>query len=68
MSEAARSYDSSPRLLTTREAAARCGLAPKTLYMWGLEGRGPRRIHLGRTVRYDPQDLDAWIEKGRDGA
>ena len=39
-------------MLTTEEAAAELGLAPKTLRNWRTTGRGPVATKLGGAVRY----------------
>jgi predicted DNA-binding transcriptional regulator AlpA len=51
-----------PALLNVREAAARLGLSKSTLDKMRCAGKGPRYIKsTDRAVRYDPEDLDAWI-------
>jgi len=51
-----------PLLLNVREAAARLGLSKSTLDKWRCAGKGPRYVKsTDRAVRYDPEDLDAWI-------
>lgn len=52
-------------LRKTSEAAKRLNLAESTLEKKRLTGRGPRFIKMGRIVRYDDADLDAYIEAGR---
>lgn len=52
-----------PAVLTTAQAAAYLGIAPKTLEQW----RSNRQQHvpylkIGGRVRYRLKDLDAWIE------
>lgn len=47
-------------LITTREAAARLGLSPKTLCKLRVVGGGPRFAKLGAAVRYDLADIEAW--------
>lgn len=55
-----------PLLLNVREAAARLGLSKSTLDKMRCAGKGPRYIKsTDRAVRYDPQDLDAWIAARR---
>jgi hypothetical protein len=53
-----RSHDHQKRLLTTAEAAARLGLATKTLHKWRVHGGGPVFHKFGSAVRYDPGNLD----------
>ncbi len=52
-------------LIGERGAAERLGLAVATLRRWRWVGRGPRFVKVGGAVRYDPADLDAFIEAGR---
>jgi predicted DNA-binding transcriptional regulator AlpA len=52
-------------LLNTIEAAKVVGLAPQTLMILRLRGRGPRFVKLGRRVLYDPADIAAWIEANK---
>ena len=54
------------RLLTEREAAQFLGVAPGTLRVSRSTGPMPGRIWLpyikmGRSVRYDPATLRAWL-------
>lgn len=48
-------------LLTETEQAKRWGIAPKTLANQRCRGDGPPFIKLGRLVRYDPAQTDAWL-------
>lgn len=54
-------------LLTTQEAADRLGLAKNTLEKLRIIGRKddntPKFVKIGVAVRYDPDELDAWIER-----
>jgi excisionase family DNA binding protein len=52
-------------LLSTEQAATHCGLSPKTLEKLRITGGGPSFVKLGRSVRYDLSDLDAWIASNR---
>ena len=53
-------------LLTEEQTARALGnLSVKTLQRWRWAGRGPRFIKIGAAVRYDPEDLAAFIEAGR---
>lgn len=53
-------------MLTTREAAARLGLSPRTLEAWRLDERGAplRAVKIGRAVRYRAADVDRLIRGG----
>lgn len=52
-------------LLNTDDAARAVGLSPQTLAILRVEGGGPKYVKLGRSVRYDPADLVAWIEENK---
>ncbi len=55
-------------LLNVREAAARLGLSKSTVDKMRGAGKGPRFIKsTDRAIRYDPKDLDAWIDARRRG-
>ena len=53
------------RLLKEGEAAKILSLEVATLRRWRWSGRGPRFLKLGGAVRYDPADLDAFVESSR---
>lgn len=57
--------NSPPRMLRTDEASKLIGLSPSTLAKLRLTGGGPRYIKLGRTVVYDPADIEAWLRSHR---
>jgi hypothetical protein len=48
-------------LLPTSEAAAYLGLAPHTLNVWRITGRGPAFVKIGRRVAYRKAALDDFI-------
>lgn len=54
--------------LDTVEAARFLGAAKDTLLTWRQRGRGPRFHKIGRRVRYDVRDLEAFIAAGAVGA
>jgi excisionase family DNA binding protein len=54
--------------LTTREAAALLRLHPEVLSRMRRQGRGPRAIVIGRSVRFARADLDAWMARHAQGA
>ena len=56
---------SNQNLLAVKEAALVLGLAVSTLNKHRVYGTGPRFVKLGRSVRYRPADLDAWIDANR---
>lgn len=51
-------------VLTTRAAAAYCGIAMQTLYNELSMGTGPKAFKQGRLNAFYPSDLDDWL-KGR---
>ena len=56
---------SSQRLaVPAREVASLLGISPR--HVWGLSssGRLPRPIRLGRSVRWDRAELEAWLAAG----
>lgn len=53
-------------LLDVTAAAEHCGLSASTLNKLRCRGAGPKFLKLtGTAVRYDPKDLDSWIESRR---
>lgn len=53
-----------PMLLTARQAARSLNLSERTLYSITKRGDLPA-VRVGRTVRYDPADLRAWIASAK---
>jgi excisionase family DNA binding protein len=52
--------DATVRLLTAREVAALLAISPRKL--WELTASGTVAcVRIGRAVRYDPRDVEAWI-------
>ena len=49
-------------LLTTRQAAERLGLSPRTLERYRVTGDGPEFVKMGHAVRYVAGKLNEWIE------
>ena len=49
------------RLLNEREVADWLNLSERTLQGWRLRGEGPAFEKLGRSVRYSPASVEAWI-------
>jgi excisionase family DNA binding protein len=55
-----------PMLLTVRQAAEALQISERKL--WGMAAAGEiPRVRIGRSVRYDPTDLRAWIERQKTG-
>lgn len=55
----------SRRMHRTEGAASYVGLTTSTMEKFRLTGGGPKYIKLGRTVVYDQDDLDAWLDAHR---
>lgn len=51
--------------MRTKEAAAYCGSTESTFNKLRLYGGGAVYITIGRTVVYDPDDLDDWLNANR---
>jgi excisionase family DNA binding protein len=50
-------------LLDAEALAKFCGVPIKTVYEWNTKGTGPRRVRVGRHVRYRRQDVEAWLDQ-----
>ena len=48
-------------LWTTEDVAEKLGVSTDTLERWRRAGDGPKFIKFGRNVRYDPEDVQAFI-------
>jgi len=48
-------------LLTEQETAALLKVTKKGLQGWRYRGAGPRYVKVGRSVRYRPEDLQAFV-------
>ncbi len=51
-------------LLTTREAAKLMKVSDRTLWGWSNEGKMPKPIRIGQSVRYCYEELRAWTNAG----
>ena len=54
-----------PKLVSQSQAAEILGVSPRSLETWRIRGGGPAFIKIGRAVRYDPDDLRAYIDQHR---
>ena len=52
-------------LLDEKEVAKTLNVKVATLRRWRWAGKGPRFLKIGGAVRYDPADVQAFIEAGR---
>lgn len=50
-------------LLSPKELATLLNLKEGTLRVWRTRGFGPPYLKLGRAVRYNPADVDAWLQQ-----
>jgi excisionase family DNA binding protein len=58
--------NSNALLLTAPQAAKALAISPRTL--WSLTDTGEIPcVRIGRAVRYDPEDLRAWIARRKSG-
>ncbi len=55
----------SKRFLTGEEVATMTGLSPETLAQWRSQKRGIPYLKIGRAVRYDPAEVQAYLERCR---
>lgn len=51
----------SRHMLSEAQAAQVFGVSRCTLRCWRSQRKGPRYYKSGRTVRYDPADVDAYL-------
>jgi len=50
------------RLMTAEEVASMTGLSHETLAQWRSQKRGLPYLKIGRAVRYDPADVQTYLE------
>ena len=51
------------RLLSVKELAAYLGVPVPTIHDWNSNGLAPKRMRVGRYVRYRQSDVDEWLER-----
>ncbi len=51
------------QLLTEQKTAEALNCTVAALRRWRRERRGPRFVKLGRLIRYNPADLEAYVEQ-----
>ncbi|MFH9130901.1 helix-turn-helix transcriptional regulator [Streptomyces griseoaurantiacus] len=39
----------------------------ETVYQWRRKRTGPRGFRVGRHLRFDPEDVRAWVDAQREG-
>jgi len=52
-------------MLRTNEAAQQLGVKKSTLEAWRVRGGGPVFLKLGKSVRYQQEDLESFIRSRR---
>lgn len=50
-------------IISTAQLADYLNVPVKTIYTWNSNGTGPRRMKVGRYVRYRRQDVELWLEE-----
>jgi excisionase family DNA binding protein len=51
------------RLWSVSDVSQYLGIPVGTLYQWRCRGQGPRAHKVGRHLRYDPVDVQAWLDE-----
>jgi hypothetical protein len=51
------------RLWTARDVAAYLAVPITTLYQWRYLGTGPTAYRVGRHLRYEPDAVQAWLDR-----
>ncbi|MFE3430010.1 helix-turn-helix transcriptional regulator [Streptomyces sp. NPDC059171] len=49
------------RYLTPLDLSDLLGVPVETVYQWRRKDTGPRGFRVGRHLRYDPEDVRAWV-------
>ena len=53
------------QLITPPELGTELGVPERTLAQWRYRGIGPAYLKIGRHVRYDRREVDAWLRSQR---
>lgn len=51
------------RPYTVQELSDYLAVPVRTIYQWHTKGAGPRRMRVGRYVRFRPADVEAWLNE-----
>jgi predicted DNA-binding transcriptional regulator AlpA len=46
--------------LTRKQLSERLNISQNTLANWLCQGRGPKAVHFGSAVRYDPREAERY--------
>jgi predicted DNA-binding transcriptional regulator AlpA len=49
-------------LLKERDVARRMSVSVASVRRWRLLSQGPKFLKIGASVRYRPEDVDAWLD------
>lgn len=49
-------------LLSVQELASLLKVPVQTIYYWRYRGDGPKPIRVGKHLRFDPADVERWLE------
>ncbi len=49
-------------LMSVKDLAELLQVSVKTIYDWRYRGLGPTAIRIGRHVRYEPDEIERWLE------
>jgi predicted DNA-binding transcriptional regulator AlpA len=55
----------SERFLSVEALAEWLDVPPKTIHTWRYKGKGPPAFRVGRFLRFDPDDVRAWLDRQR---
>jgi excisionase family DNA binding protein len=50
------------RLWSVKDVAVYLGIPVLTIYQWRTRGYGPHGVRMGKHVRFDPDDVRAWVK------
>jgi predicted DNA-binding transcriptional regulator AlpA len=53
--------------ISTAQLSAWIGVSSITLNQWRARGQGPAFVRMGRTIRYDRRDVEAWLASQKIG-
>ena len=49
-------------LISVKQLAEDLGVPVSTIYRWNYLGTGPRKIRIGRYVRFCPSEVERWLK------
>lgn len=52
-----------PKLLSVEDLAAWLDIPKQTIYEWNCARKGPKRLRLGRHIRYRAEDVLTWLNQ-----